>query len=76
MLGVCYATKFRSQIEEVWVIGRRVDRHSSAGEQDEFTPLLCVNYRLRQIYIMEAHSVPLRPILEKPIAPEKSARRK
>ena len=46
---VCYATKFRSQVEEVWVIRRRVDRHSCAGEQDEFTPFLCVNYRLRQI---------------------------
>src|ERR1035437_7679467 len=56
-------TKFRSQVAEAWVIGRRVDRHACAGEQDEFTPFLCVNHCLRQIYIGEAHSVPLRPIL-------------
>jgi hypothetical protein len=67
------ATKFRSQVEDVWVFGGRVDRHSCSGEQDEFTPFLCVNHRLRQIYIIEAHSVPLRPILWRPIVPEKSA---
>ena len=56
-------TEFRSQVAEVWVIGRSVDRHTCTGEQDEFTPFLCVNHCLRQIYIGEAHSVPLRPIL-------------
>ena len=44
-------TKFRRQIEEVRVAGRRIDRHTCAGEQDEFTPFLCVNHCLRQIYV-------------------------
>lgn len=52
---VCHATQFRCQIEKGWIIRRRVDRHSRTGEQDEFTPLLRINHRLRHIYFMKAH---------------------
>ena len=70
---VCRTSKFRSQVVEVWVIGRRVDRHTCAGEQDELTPFLCVILPAANLHREGAFSSIQTNPMGKLIVPEKSA---